>query len=65
MIFTDTYMMEIVRGRLAQANMSNIESSSTLCQPLKFEQKGGFRKGLDEDAGCYCCKEELCLELSL
>jgi hypothetical protein len=39
MIFTDTYMMEIVRGRLAQANMSNIESSSTLSHPLESLNK--------------------------
>jgi hypothetical protein len=53
MIFTDTYMIENVRRRLAQANMSNIESSSTLCQPLeRVEQKEESRKGLDEDAGC-------------
>jgi hypothetical protein len=53
MIFTDTYMIENVRGRLAQANMSNIESSFILCQLLeRVKQKEESRKGLDKDAVC-------------
>jgi hypothetical protein len=40
-------MIENVRGRLAQANMSNIESSSTLCQPLEsLKKKRGPGKDL-------------------